>query len=84
MDITFAGYVFALLVFIKILFSFWGSGLRVMSAVMTFVEFSLIVIPIASILYFLNYGRYYYNVRPAYCTSTELILMRPKNIYYKI
>lgn len=56
MDITFAGYVFALLVFIKILFSFWGSGLRVMSAVMTFVEFSLIVIPIASILYFLNYG----------------------------
>ena len=56
MDIAFAGYVFAFLVFAKNLLSYSRRFRGIIHSLSALTEVCLMVIPIASILYFWNYG----------------------------
>ena len=56
MDITFASYAFAFLVFAKNLLSYSKRFHIIIHSLSALVEVCLMIIPIASILYFCNYG----------------------------
>lgn len=56
MDITFASYIFAFLVFAKNLLSYFKRCQVIIHSLFTLLEIGLMVIPVASILYFGNYG----------------------------